>query len=170
MMRPRDDVQSTSLCAADSTAGRARQSTKRIHSRDDRDANTDCRPRTDRARRLMQKRCPTPLLRPAPPAKVRCYIEPMADLLAQVRDAVAAGRYVISNHADDRLRERRIPAWQVEAGVGDAELVQARPDATPNPVVEVEQILADGTPIKAVWSILPYNHAAKLVTVHFLDR
>lgn len=74
----------------------------------------------------------------------------MADLLAQVRDAVAAGRYVISNHADDRLRERRIPAWQVEAGVGDAELVQARPDATPNPIVEVEQILADGTPIKAV--------------------
>jgi hypothetical protein len=39
-----------------------------------------------------------------------------------------------------------------------------------NPSVEVVQILADGTDIKAVWShVIPVD-VAKLVTVHFFDE
>jgi hypothetical protein len=94
----------------------------------------------------------------------------VAELWDRIRGAVAEGRWVIGNHADDRLRERKVPAWQVEAGVADAKLLRERPDEQPNPAVEVEQVLADGTPIKAVWSWLRYNRAAKLVTVHFFDR
>jgi hypothetical protein len=45
-----------------------------------------------------------------------------------------------------------------------------RPDAMPNPAVEVRQSLPDGTAFKAVWSRLRQSGVAKLATVHFLDR
>jgi hypothetical protein len=40
----------------------------------------------------------------------------------------------------------------------------------PNPLVEVGQVLADGTDIKAVWSYIVTAGVAKLVTVHFFDE
>jgi hypothetical protein len=40
----------------------------------------------------------------------------------------------------------------------------------PNPAVEVEQILADGTQVKAVWSHIARPDLAKRVTVHFFDE
>jgi hypothetical protein len=49
-------------------------------------------------------------------------------------------------------------------------LIAERPDATPNPAVEVRESLPDGTEFKAVWSHLPWSSVAKLVTVHFFDR
>lgn len=94
----------------------------------------------------------------------------MADLLNRIRQAVAEGCFVVSNHADDRLRERKIAAWQIEAGLEEAKLFRERPDTKPNPSVEVMQHLPDGTPVKAVWSLLGYTGVAKLVTVHFLNR
>jgi len=60
--------------------------------------------------------------------------------------------------------------WQVVAGLLDAELIAARPDAKPNPAVEVRTCLPDGTEFKAVWSHLRQSGVAKLVTVHFFDR
>jgi hypothetical protein len=45
-----------------------------------------------------------------------------------------------------------------------------RRDAKPNPVIEVSELLPDGTPIKAVWAYLSNMNVAKLVTVHFFDR
>ncbi len=45
-----------------------------------------------------------------------------------------------------------------------------RPDAIPNPAVEVREVLPDGTEFKAVWSHLRQSGVAKLVTVHFFDR
>jgi hypothetical protein len=45
-----------------------------------------------------------------------------------------------------------------------------RPDASPNPVVEVREHLPDGTEFKAVWSYLRQSNVAKLVTVHFFDK
>ena len=60
--------------------------------------------------------------------------------------------------------------WQVVAGLEDGELLVERPSAKPNPAVEVEQILPDGTRFKAVWSILKQSSVAKLVTVHFFDE
>lgn len=94
----------------------------------------------------------------------------MAELFDRIRDAVAQGRYVIGNHADNRLRERRIASWQIEAGLSTARLVESRPNDRPNPAVVVDQQLADGTSVRVVWSYLPYNERAKLVTVHFVDR
>ena len=49
-------------------------------------------------------------------------------------------------------------------------LIVERPDATPNPAVEVRESLPDGTEFKAVWSHLRQSGVAKLVTVHFFDR
>lgn len=76
---------------------------------------------------------------------------------------------VIGYHANWRLRKRGIPAWQAVAGLGGARLLRERPRDRPNPVIEVEQLLADGTPIKAVWAWMKADEAAKLLTVHYLD-
>jgi hypothetical protein len=94
----------------------------------------------------------------------------MGRLFDQIRAAVAADRYVIGNHADDRLRERGVMAWQVIDGLRTGRLIAERPADQPNPVTEVSQALADGTPIKAVWSLIVAHDTAKLVTIHFFDR
>jgi hypothetical protein len=40
----------------------------------------------------------------------------------------------------------------------------------PEPAVEIRQVLADGSEIKAVWSHLTSDDVAKLVTIHFFDE
>ena len=60
--------------------------------------------------------------------------------------------------------------WQAAAGIEDGELIIERPDAVPNPAVEVRECLPDGTDFKAVWSHLRASGVAKLVTVYFFDR
>lgn len=94
----------------------------------------------------------------------------MSELFIRIRDAVAEDRYVIGRHAAERLNERRIVEWQVALGTSEARLVRERPDAKPNPAVDVQVTLPDGTVVIAVWSWLPLNRMAKLVTVHYLDR
>lgn len=93
----------------------------------------------------------------------------MASLFERIREAVRDGRYVIGVHAGNQLDERGILDWQVVAGLAEGVLLCERDDR-PNPAVEVEELLADGTSVKAVWSWLPHHRAAKLVTVHFFDR
>jgi len=70
----------------------------------------------------------------------------------------------------ERLEERGILEWQVVDGVEHADVLAAHPDAAPHPAVEVRQLLADGTPIKAVGSHVISVEVAKLVTVHFFDE
>ncbi len=94
----------------------------------------------------------------------------MGKLFATIRQLVAAEKYVIGEHASERLEERGIMEWQVIAGLEDGELIAERPDALPNPAVEVRESLPDGTGCKAVWSHLRSSGVAKLVTVHFFDR
>lgn len=93
----------------------------------------------------------------------------MGQLFDTIRQRVLAGRYVIGQHAAERLDERGVLEWQAVDGIEDGERVLERPDASPNPAVEVDQYLTDGTPVKAVWSYLVSADAAKLVTVHFYD-
>lgn len=94
----------------------------------------------------------------------------MGRLHIDILGAIAADRYVIGVHADGRLRERRIPAWQVIASANEGGLLLERADARPNPVVEIEQILPDGTTVKVVWAWLMPDRTAKLVTVHFFNQ
>ena len=94
----------------------------------------------------------------------------MGQLFDTIRRLVADEKYVVGEHASERLEERGIMAWQVVAGLDDGELIAERPDATPNPAVEVRESLPDGTEFKAVWSHLRQSGVAKLVTVHFFDR
>lgn len=93
----------------------------------------------------------------------------MAKLFDTIRRLVAEERYVVGEHASERLEERGIMEWQAVAGIEDGELIVERPDATPNPAVEIQETLPDGTEFKAVWSYLCQSHVAKLVTVHFFD-
>jgi hypothetical protein len=88
----------------------------------------------------------------------------------RIRQLVAAERYVVGLHASERLEERGIMEWQVVSGLDDGELLIERPDASPNPAIEVREVLPDGTEFKAVWSLLGQSGVAKLVTVHFFDR
>jgi len=79
----------------------------------------------------------------------------MGQLLNLIRNLVGEGKYVVGKHAADRLEERGILEWQAVAGLEDGTLIAERPDATPNPAVEVRKSLLDGTDFKAVWSLLP---------------
>lgn len=94
----------------------------------------------------------------------------MGRLFDRIRMLVADDRYVVGQHAAERLDERGVLEWQVVDGIGDGSLLMERPDATPNPAVEVRQSLADGTQVKVVWSLLVPSDVAKLVTVHFFDE
>lgn len=94
----------------------------------------------------------------------------MGRLADRIQELVARGRYVVGEHAAQRLGERGILEWQVVADMRDAALLRERTKASPNPPIEVEVALPDGTPIKAVWSLLAKADVAKLVTVHFFDE
>ena len=94
----------------------------------------------------------------------------MGRLFNDIRDAVREGHYVFSAHADERLRERKIMAWQVIAAVEEAELVSERMHDLPNPSVELHMMLADGTNVHSVWAWLARSRMAKLVTVFYFDK
>lgn len=94
----------------------------------------------------------------------------MGRVFESIKAAVRAERIVIGTHADDMFRERAIVAWQVVTGALEGRLLLERPRDKPNPIAEVEQRLADGTPFKAVWAYVRIHRVAKLVTVHFFDE
>ncbi len=89
---------------------------------------------------------------------------------SRIQRLVADGRYIIGEHASERLEERGIMEWQVVAGLEDGDLILERPNATPNPTVEVREILEGGAEVKAVWSYLRQSQVAKLVTVYFVRQ
>jgi hypothetical protein len=95
--------------------------------------------------------------------------ERVGSLFETIRVLVADDKYVIGQHASERLDERGIMEWQVIVGLEDGELIAERPDSQPNPSIEVAELLPDGTDVNAVWSLLPVSGVAKLVTVHFFD-
>lgn len=94
----------------------------------------------------------------------------MGQLFDVIRELVGDGRFVVGQHAAERLDERGLLEWQVVDGIESGSLIVERPDARPNPAVEVLETLADGSEVKAVWSHLIAADIAKLVTVHFFDE
>ena len=96
-------------------------------------------------------------------------IEQMGRLFATIRRLVAEEKYLVGQHASERLEKRGIMEWQAVAGLVEGSLLAERPDAKPNPAVEVGETLPDGTEFKAVWSYLSRSGVAKLVTVHFFE-
>ena len=65
----------------------------------------------------------------------------MGQLFDVIRQLVAEERYIVGQHASERLEERDIMEWQVVAGVEDGELIAERLYATPNPAIEVRESL-----------------------------
>ena len=94
----------------------------------------------------------------------------MGQLFDTIRRLVADDKYVVGEHAVERLDESGLLEWQVVSALEEGQLIVERPQEKPNPVVEVREDLPDGTPVKAVWSLLRGSGAAKLVTVHFFDE
>ena len=94
----------------------------------------------------------------------------MGQLFNTIRQLVAEEKYVVGEHASERLEERGIMEWQAVAALDAGELIAERPKAKPNPTVEVREALPDGTEFKAVWSFLRQSGVAKLVTVHFFEK
>jgi Domain of unknown function (DUF4258) len=88
----------------------------------------------------------------------------------RICDLVRDDKYVVGQHASERLEERGLLEWQVIAGLDDGELIAEYPEGKPNPTIEVAELLPDGTEFKAVWSYLSQSQVAKLVTVHFFDE
>ena len=77
---------------------------------------------------------------------------------------------MIGQHAAERLDERGILEWQIVDGVERGTPISEYPQSTPNPAVEVAQLLADRSRVKAVWSHVISLDVAKLVTVHFVEE
>jgi hypothetical protein len=94
----------------------------------------------------------------------------MGRLSDKIRAAIVGERYVVGEHASERLEERGIMEWQVVAAIVEAVPLVERLKAKPNPAVEFQQLLPDGTEFKSVWSYLAKSNVAKLVTVHFFDE
>jgi hypothetical protein len=94
----------------------------------------------------------------------------MAQLHTTILRLVDEEKYIIGQHGAERLEERGIMEWQAVAGLEDGKLVVERPDAKPNPAIEVREILPDGTEFMAVWSYLRQSEVAKLATVHSFDK
>lgn len=89
-------------------------------------------------------------------------------LFDQICQLVAQGRYVIGDHAWERLLERGIMEWQIIAGMVDARLITERRLARPNPIVEMRVPLPNGDECNVVWSLLRRENVAKLVTTYVL--
>jgi hypothetical protein len=94
----------------------------------------------------------------------------MGRLFETIRRLVSENRYLVGQHAAERLEERGIMEWHAVAGLADGQLLVERPGSKPNPSIGVEESLPDGTAFKAVWSHLRTSNVAKLVTVHFFDE
>ncbi len=94
----------------------------------------------------------------------------MGKLHQEICKLVDENRYIIGQHAAERLEERGIMEWQAVASLEDGELLAERAKAQPNPAIEVRELMPDGTGFKAVWSHLKQSGVAKLVTVHFFDE
>jgi hypothetical protein len=93
----------------------------------------------------------------------------VAKLFDDIVAAVLADRFVVSWHADERCEERGITAWQLAAGIADANLIRERPHSKPNPSIVVTQHLVDGSEVEVVWALLASSRRALLVTVYFRD-
>jgi hypothetical protein len=91
----------------------------------------------------------------------------MESLFEQIRLAVHEDRFIVSNHADDRLRERKMKLWQIVEGTDSARFISENTTASPNPTVVLEQLLPDGTAVHVVWAWIARRQIAKLVTVYF---
>ena len=63
----------------------------------------------------------------------------MGSLFETIRQLIAEEKYVVGQHASERLDERGILEWQVVAGLDDARLLIERPGAEPNPAIEVSE-------------------------------
>ncbi len=93
----------------------------------------------------------------------------MGRFFDRIRDAVSDENFVVSWHADERCEERGVSAWQLAAGLPDADLVRERPRSKPYPSVVVRQELADGSEVEVIWAWMAQSKRAKLVTVYFRD-
>jgi hypothetical protein len=91
-------------------------------------------------------------------------------LFDEICRLVAEGRYLIGDHAWERLLERGIMEWQIIAGMAEARLITERRLARPNPIVEMQVPLPNGDDCKVVWSLLRPENVAKLVTTHLLGE
>jgi len=94
----------------------------------------------------------------------------VGQIFEAIQRLVAVEKYIVGQHAVERLEERGILEWQVIAGLPESRLIAEHADVEPNPTVEVSESLPDGTEFKAIWSHLVQSDVAKLVTVHFFDR
>ena len=89
------------------------------------------------------------------------------DLPQLIASAIGNENYLVSLHAQRRLRQRGIELWQIEAGVTGWIVEEVRPDDLPNPSMVCKQTLPDGAEVTVIWAFVPEDGQALLVTVYF---
>ncbi|MCC6579379.1 MAG: DUF4258 domain-containing protein [Phycisphaeraceae bacterium] len=94
----------------------------------------------------------------------------MSSTLEHIQSLVAAGKWMVSVHADERLEERDIDLEAIIQGVSIAVDIEEYPDASSGPCVLVLQHDPHGEPIHVVWGIRQgTTEPAVIVTVYQPD-
>jgi len=75
----------------------------------------------------------------------------VGQLFESIRTLVLEDRYVIGEHAVERLEERGILDWQVVDGIERGILMAENPGDRPNPTVEVRQMVRKSRPFGLIW-------------------
>ena len=67
----------------------------------------------------------------------------MGKLFQTIQQLVAEEKYVVGQHASERLEERGIMDWQAITALADGERIGEKPKDKPSPTVEVRERLPD---------------------------
>ena len=94
----------------------------------------------------------------------------MRPLRQDLLRAVGDGRFLVTRHATERLRSRRIPLWQVVDVTLTARIWFEHPHRLPHPTAECHGVLPDGRTLCAVWSWVVLEQEARLVTAFVPER
>lgn len=91
----------------------------------------------------------------------------MSGTLDRIRELVAEGRYLFSNHAYEELAADDILPSEIVAGLRSASAIEDYPDAKRGPSVLVFWRGESGKPLHAVWGIHASNpNKAVLITAY----
>ena len=91
----------------------------------------------------------------------------MVNLEQNIRQAIASDEWAATSHADERLAERKVEAWQVAAASLTGVTMLVDPNALPNPKILIKGMLPDGTEVVIAWAWIESTRQAAVITVNF---
>ena len=89
--------------------------------------------------------------------------------LGDIIRAVQAGRFLVTDHADEEARNDRLSLGEILASVEGGEVIEEYPRDYPYPSCLVLGFNAKGEPVHSVWAYNELTGFAVLITVYRPD-